>query len=199
MRKSNDLIIDHVMFPVYHNLTFLQDVKKYWDKLKGGSLYSKKMSDRIFILRKHFYIEHISVSNKLPHSEQYWSNSICVEMDTKYWKYYKNPLIKDDNFLTPYAGCGYFLINPNSIYSHKNNKQTLSNIDGSTILISKKLKKTLKNLCGNKWNIPNFIKTDVHLLHNYDIVVIDKNKKLIAPYLQSNFPLLDGTKTEVLF
>jgi hypothetical protein len=173
------------MFPIYYNPYFLTIVKKYWNTF-NSKISSQK--DRIFLYKYSSYIEHISISNKLPDNEQYWSNALCIELDKKYWKFFKNPFIINDNFLTPKAGCGYFLMDPN--YKYSNKKINKSNNNNFIIYISKKLYDELQHLVGLNWKIPSFIKIHKELLHNYDIIIVDDKNKIIAPYLSCNISLI---------
>lgn len=178
----NILSVDHVMFPVYHNPDFLNFTKKYW-KIFSNNITSQNHNTffGVYLFGKDFYVEHLSVNKKLPAPQQYWSNSLCIALDTKYWHRFKKPFFKSEQYLTPYVGCGYFLINPK--YQHKKKSSVKLKI-----LISKSLKKEIEML--TKMKLPSYIKTHKLLLHNYDIVVTSNKNKLVAPLLQSNFPLV---------
>ena len=184
--KNHRLTIDHVMFPIYNNPDFLKVVEDYWKTFKGKVF---KQPNSVFISQNHFYVEHISVDKNLSPEDHFWSNAICLELEKKYWNYFENPLIINDNFLTPYAGAGYFFVNPHYEYTNKKLKNNDSN--SFKILISNNLKKELENIANKKWILPDFVNVHPNLLHNYDIVVLDDNNKLIGPYLQSNFPLVN--------
>ena len=177
------LTIDHVMFPIYDNNNFIATVNKYWKKFNSKV---KNQHDRIFLNTKNFYVEYISVSKKLSPLDCFWSNAICIELDDHYWNMVKNPLIKTDYFITPYAGCGYFFVNSKYKYINRNINKNKNNNNGF-IFISKKLWDELEYLFDIEWRLPNYIIIDKNLLHNYDMFVLDENYKLMAPYLQSNF------------
>ena len=113
--KSNDMVgggkkildVDHVMFPVYNNNKFLEEVANEY-KTNEKYIYSigkqQQSYKGIYLYSKNFYIEHLSTIK----GEYYWSNSIAIILDKKYWSYYKNPVILDDNFMRPTFGSGYF-------------------------------------------------------------------------------------------
>ena len=107
-------------------------------------------------------------------------------MFKKYWDFYEKPMHRDEFFLIPEYSSGFCLISPeyNSLNSKINNHLEQS---GFSIIISELLESKLKNISGEKWTLPIYVKTHKKLLHESDIVVIPKNKKeYIAPFLQSN-------------
>jgi len=176
------LDIDHVMFPIYNNNKFLNEVASEYSKNKeykysiGPQEHSYK---GIYLYSKNFYVEHLSTVK----SEYYWSNSLAIILDKKYWSYYKNPVIINDNFMTPKFGCGYFFVNPE--YKFTNKKKLKSSYDNFTIYISKKLKKELTKIAGLKWLLPYYLKSNSKLCQPYDIIVKDNNK-IIGPLFQTN-------------
>lgn len=94
-----ELIVDHVMFPVYNNNGYLDEVEKelkkyYKSNLNKGS--QNKLYKGIYLHCDQFYIEHLSNTR----GNYYWSNAICIQCDKKYWKYYKNPDSISDDFMT---------------------------------------------------------------------------------------------------
>ena len=131
---NNILEIDHIMFPVYNNNDFLDEVALEYNKNKNyvydiGEQTS--MYKGIYLYSKNFYIEHLSTIK----GQYYWSNSLAILLDKKYWSYYKNPDLIDENFMTPKFGCGYFFVNPK--YKHINKNISKSTYDNFTIYISK--------------------------------------------------------------
>lgn len=188
--KSNDMVgggkkildVDHVMFPVYNNNNFLDEVANEYKKNKKYiySIGKQEPSYKgIYLYSKNFYIEHLSTIK----GEYYWSNSIAIILDKKYWSYYKNPVILDDNFMRPTFGSGYFFVNPE--YKFTNKKNLKSNYDNFTIYISKNLKKELTNIAGLKWKLPKYIKTNDKLCQQYDIIIKDRDV-VIGPLFQTN-------------
>ena len=98
--------------------------------------------------------------------------------------------MKNEHFLTPKFGCGYFIVDPKSPYV-KNLKTKYSkklNRENLNIIISKKLENKLKHLAGHEWELPNYIKTDKRLCQLYDIL-ITANNIVIAPLFHSNIPI----------
>lgn len=176
------------MFPFYNNNKLLNEIKKYYDKLEYISYIEpqKTTFKGLYLMTNRFYIEHLSTIK----GEHNWTNALCIVLDKKYWKYFKNPDIVNKHFLTPKFGCGYFLVDPKSPYV--NWKKTIAknkfNTNNLTILISKKLEKELTNLAGYKWKLPDYIKTDKRLCQLYDILIMD-NSKIIAPLFHSNIPI----------
>ena len=188
--KSNNMIgggnkildIDHVMFPVYNNNDFLKEVANEYNKNKKYVYSIGKQTPGykgIYLYSKNFYIEHLSTIK----GEYYWTNSLAIILDKKYWSYYKNPAIINDNFMTPKFGCGYFFVNPE--FNSTNKKISKSDYDNFTIYISKNLKNKLSNIAGLKWKLPNYIKSNDKLCQPYDIIVKDKDV-IIGPLFQTN-------------
>ena len=106
------LKIDHVMFPFYNNNKLLNEIKKHYDNLGYASYIEppKKTFKGLYLLTKKFYVEHLSTIK----GEHNWTNALCIVLDKKYWGYFKNPDIKNEHFLTPKFGCGYFIVDPKS-------------------------------------------------------------------------------------
>jgi len=181
---ENILKIDHVMFPVYNNNNFLEEVANEYkknDKYVYNIGNQEKLYKGIYLYGKSFYVEHLSTIK----GETYWSNSLAIILDKKYWSYYKNPDMIDDNFMIPKFGCGYFFVNPN--YPYTNDKKNKSDYDNFIIYISNELEYELKNIGGISWTLPKYIKVDNNLKHKYDIVVKDDDV-IIGSLFQSNFP-----------
>lgn len=176
------LKIDHIMFPIYNNNNLLDEIKEEWKKNKNYIIKEGKQNPTfkgIYLQGKDFYIEHLSTTK----SNYYWTNSLAIILDKKYWSYYKNPVLIDDNFMTPEFGCGYFFVNPEYKFTHQNINE--SNYNNFTILISKNLKKELEKIAGIKWTLPKYMKTDKRLCQKYDIFVMDGNK-MVSPLFQAN-------------
>lgn len=183
--KSKVLIVDHIMFPVYNNDAFLDEIKEIWTEKKVGEIERADYDaySAVFFKTRNFYVEYLS-TNK---GDGWWVNRICVEVDTTYWDYYKNPFSKDGNFLIPEIDSGFFLVSPH--YDSVNSKiNTDINYSGFTIYISEILKDKLINVCGLKWELPDYIRTNKNLIYERDIVVVDEDGEYIAPYLQCNTP-----------
>jgi hypothetical protein len=186
---KKELVIDHVMFPVYLNNSFLKVVKKSWEKHKVGKVDIGPQNSSykgVFFGSKSFYVEHLSNVK----SEPYWSNAVYLAVPKKYWSYYKNPALVTKNFLVPYFGCGYQLINPD--YKYINSKVSKGvPYDGFTLLISEALRKEIVNVAGQKWSLPSNGKVRVHekLIRVNEMAVINEKSELIAPLYQPN-PIL---------
>lgn len=184
-----ELQIDHVMFPVYHNDAFLDEVREIWkghnkvDIVEGGEEGEYK---GVYFRSKRFYVEHLSTSK----GNTYWSNNVYVIVSKEHWGRIKNPAKVFEHILIPSFACGYQLVSPEFPYLNSKISQGVT-YDGFTLLISAKLEKDLLNLCGLKWKWPTSLKVKVHegLLHPYDMAVIDEGNTLIAPLYQSNFGL----------
>ena len=182
------LKIDHVMFPFYNNNKLLNEIKKHYDNL-GYASYMEPQNKEfkgLYFFTKRFYVEHLSTIK----GEHNWTNALCIVLDKKYWGYFKNPDMKNEHFLTPKFGCGYFIVDPKSPYV-KNWKIKYSkklNRENLNIIISKKLENKLKHLAGHEWELPNYIKTDKRLCQLYDIL-ITANNIVIAPLFHSNIPI----------
>ncbi len=189
--KTMELQIDHVMFPLYFNNSFLEIVEAEWKKQKVGHVFTEQQNPMFkgtYFQSKSFYVEYISTVKSQP----YWSNTVYVVVPKKYWSFYKNPALLDEHFLLPAFGCGFALVSPefpalNSVIS-----KSIS-YDGFSLLISKMLEQALLNIAGLKWVLPSSGKIRVHdkLLHVHDIVVINESSKLVAPLLQPNPVLRD--------
>jgi hypothetical protein len=187
--EPKELVIDHVMFPVYLNNSFLKVVKKSWEKHKVGKVDIGPQNSSykgVFFGSKSFYVEHLSNVKSQP----YWSNAVYLAVPKKYWSYYKNPALVTKNFLVPYFGCGYQLINPDYKYINSKVSKGLS-YDGFTLLISEALRKEIVNVAGQKWSLPSNGKVRVHekLIRVNEMAVINEKSELIAPLYQPN-PIL---------
>lgn len=184
-----ELKIDHVMFPIYANNSFLEIIEAEWKERTSGKVYSQPQNDffkGVYLRAKSFYVEYLSNVESQP----YWSNAIYVVVPTKYWSYYKNPAMRTEHFLVPYFGSGFQLVSPD--YPNLNEKTSdEETYDGLTILISSALEKELLNIGGQKWILPQSGKIEVHkgLVHPHDIVVINEKSKLVAPLYEAN-PIL---------
>jgi hypothetical protein len=182
-----NIIIDHVMFPIYNNNNFLLEVAKEYkkEKIKFNVGKQNKLYKGIYLFCGDFYIEHLSTTKH----NYYWTNALCIQCDKKYWKYYKNPDSQSEDFMTPKFGCGFFLVSPTSDYVKWRQRNRIS-CGNMIIYVSKKLYDSVKNLCGLMWNIPKYVKVHKLLLQPYDIVVMDKLNR-IAPLFQTNSQIIE--------
>lgn len=184
-----ELLIDHVMFPVYLSNEFLDVVEKDWKRRNVGRVFSQAANPSfkpIYFQSKRFYVEYLSNVS----SEPYWSNAVYVVVPTELWGYYKNPVIRNEYFLVPSFGCGYQLINPE--FPHLNSliaEDKGVNYNGFELLVSAQLHETLLNIAGEKWSLPDWVQIHDKLMHVHDIAVVDEQSKLVAPILQPN-PIL---------
>jgi hypothetical protein len=184
-----ELILDHVMFPVYYNNPFLEVIEDIWRERELGKVFAEPQNESfkgVYLSSKSFYIEYLSNTK----SEPYWSNTVYIVLPKTYWGYYEAPDLMTEHFLTPTFGCGYCIVNPD--YPYLNSVVSRDEVhDGLTVLISSALEKELLRLGGMNWTLPASGKLRVHesLVHPYDMAIIDENSKLVAPLLQAN-PLL---------
>lgn len=184
-----EIVVDHVMFPVYLNNGFLEVVEAEWHAQSLGKVYSQPQNSMFkgtYFESKSFYVEYLSTVK----SEPYWSNAVYVVVPKKYWSYYKNPALSVEHFLVPTFGCGYTLVSPE--FPHLNSVLAKGQTyDGFTLLISKALEQELLRVAGQSWVLPHSGKVRVHekLVHVHDIAVINEKSKLVAPLLQPN-PIL---------
>jgi len=170
------------MFPIYNNNEFLKEVATEYKKNKNYDYKLGKQNPTykgIYLLGKSFYIEHLSTVK----GQYYWTNSLAIILDKKYWSFYKKPDSMSEHFLIPKFGCGYFLVNPD--YPATNDKINKTNYDNFAIYISEELKQKIKTIGGLKWKLPKYIKTSKALKQLYDIIVMDNNI-MIGPLFQSN-------------
>ena len=181
--NTKELIVDHIMFPVYNNDPFLDEMQEIWETKNIGEVERADYDaySAVFFKSKEFYVEYLS-TNK---GDGWWRNKVYIVVDKKFWDYYESPFIKDDFFLVPERTSGYALISPEyNALSSKVNQHI--EYEGFTILISEELKSILLNICGLKWELPPFIKTNKNLIHETDMVVIDEEGEYIAPFLECN-------------
>ena len=187
--QAMELVVDHVMFPVYHNNAFLEVVEAEWRTQSIGKVYSQPQNPVFkgaYFESKSFYVEYLSTVK----SEPYWSNTVYVVVPKKRWSHYKNPALLTEHFLVPTFGCGYALASPE--FPYLNSAVAIGQTyDGLTLLISKALEQELLRVAGQRWVLPPSGKVRVHekLLHVHDIAVINDKSKLVAPLLQPN-PIL---------
>lgn len=181
-----ELIIDHVMFPVYLNNALLERVEPNWKERNAGKVFTQPQNRSfkgLYMSSKSFYVEYLSTVE----TEPYWSAAIYVIVPNEYWDAYESPALKTDHFLIPSFGSGYQLLSPS--FPHLNSEVSKEeSYDGLTILISKALEQELLNIGGKKWRLPANGKVRVHegLHHLHDIAVIDENEKIVAPLLEAN-------------
>ena len=184
-----ELVIDHIMFPVYFNNPFLELIEDIWKEQEVGRVFSEPQNPSykgVYFQSKSFYVEYLSsVKN-----EPYWSNAVYLIVPKEYWGFYKDPALINEHFLIPNFGCGYQLISPEFPYLNSSIAKDIS-YDGFVLLISKELEQELLGIAGQQWSLPSNGKIQVHenLLHVHDMAVINEKSKLVAPLLQTN-PLL---------
>ena len=188
-REPMELIVDHVMFPVYDNNKLLDSIESAWEGKGVGRVFTQPqnaMFKGAYIQSKSFYVEYLSTVETQP----YWSNAIYLVVDKKYWSQYKNPALVNEHFLIPSFGSGYQLVSPDYPYLNSASKQAVE-YDGLQILISKALNDELLRIGGQTWTLPESGIVQVHdgLHHLHDIVVIDDKSKLVAPLYEAN-PIL---------
>lgn len=181
-----DLLIDHVMFPVYMNNPFLEVVEKIWRGRESGRVSAEPQNAAfkgLYFLSKSFYVEYLSNVKDQP----YWANSVYVVVPKEHWGYYKAPALAGEHFLVPRFGCGFTLVSPD--YPHLNSRIAGDeSYDGLTLLISESLKEELISIAGLRWRLPvsGKIRVQEGLFHSHDMAVIDEGSKLVAPLLQPN-------------
>jgi hypothetical protein len=187
--ETMELVVDHVMFPLYFNNQFLDLAEDIWKELKVGKVTAGKQNPAykgVYLHSKSFYVEYISNVKEQP----YWSNAIYFVVPKEYWGFYREPALLTEYFLVPEFGCGYQLVS--SEFPHLNSKVSADvDYDGLVIFISQALEAEITNIGGKKWTLPKSGKVQVHkgLKHVHDIVVINEKSKTIAPLLQPN-PIL---------
>lgn len=187
--EAMELVVDHVMFPLYFNNQFLELAEEVWKDLQVGKVTVGEQNPAfkgVYLHSKSFYVEHISNVKSQP----YWSNAVYLVVPKEYWGFYTEPALLTDHFLTPRFGCGYQLVSPD--FPYLNSKVSADvDYDGLEILISPTLAAEISNIGGKQWTLPKNGKIRVHegLKHAHDIVVINENGKTIAPLLQPN-PIL---------
>ncbi|NOT53661.1 MAG: hypothetical protein HOP18_03560 [Deltaproteobacteria bacterium] len=181
-----ELIVDHVMFPVYFNNGFLEVIEAEWRSQNAGRVYSQPQNPVFkgtYFESKSFYVEYLSTVK----SEPYWSNAVYVVVPKAHWSHYKSPALMTEHFFLPAFGCGYTLVSPD--FPHLNSTVAKNQTyDGFTLLISRSLEQELLRVSGQSWILPRSGKVRVHekLVHPHDIVVINDKAKLVAPLLQPN-------------
>jgi hypothetical protein len=79
-RKAHRLQIDHVMFPVFSNPTFLDMVDAHWTKqehsgaIRRESEVKHSLYSAAYLSGRDFYVEHLTTAE----TEPYWSNAVYV-------------------------------------------------------------------------------------------------------------------------
>jgi hypothetical protein len=181
-----ELQLDHVMFPVYFNNSFLNIVEQVWKGQLSGRVVQMPQNPafkHVLHFSKSFYVEYLSTVQ----SEPYWSNAVYVVVPKKYWSFYKSPALVTEHFLIPEFGSGFQIVSPQ--FPHLNSVEAKGeSYDGFTLLISKALEESMLNIAGQKWVLPSNGKIRVHekLHHVHEIAVINEKSKLVAPILQPN-------------
>jgi len=187
--KSMELVVDHVMFPVYANNELLESIEAAWNEKGVGRVFTQPQNEMfkgVYIQSKNFYVEYLSTVETQP----YWSNAVYIVVDKQYWSHYENPVMVNEHFLIPSFGSGYQLVSPDYPYLNSKSENT-GDYEGLEILISEALHDELLNIAGRQWTLPSNGKVRVHdgLHHLHDIVVIDDSSKLVAPLYEAN-PIL---------
>jgi hypothetical protein len=181
-----ELQLDHVMFPVYFNNSFLNIVEQVWKGQSSGRVVQMPQYPafkHVLHFSKSFYVEYLSTVQ----SEPYWSNAVYVVVPKQYWSFYKSPALVTEHFLIPEFGSGFQIVSPQ--FPHLNSVEAKGeSYDGFTLLISKALEESLLNIGGQKWVLPSNGKIRVHekLHHVHEIAVINEKSKIVAPILQPN-------------
>lgn len=184
--KPLELVLDHVMLPVYFNNAFVDMMEGVWRERQVGKVQTGEQNANfkaVYYVSKSFYVEYLSTVQSQP----YWSNAIYLVVPKKYWSYYKNPALVNEHFLIPEFGSGYQLVSPD--FPHLNRKVAKDvEYDGLTVLISKALEQKILNIGGVKWKLPatGTIKVHDKLHHVHEIGVIDDKQKLVAPLFEAN-------------
>jgi hypothetical protein len=184
--QSMEIVVDHVMFPVYFNNAFLEVIETQWRAQTLGKVYSQPQNPvfkGVYFESKSFYVEYLSTVK----TEPFWSNAVYVVVPKQYWSHYEKPALLTEQFLVPTFGCGFTLVSPE--FPNLNSVVAKGQaFDGFTLLISTALERELLSLAGQRWVLPSSGKVRVHknLLHVHDIAVINDKSKLVAPLLQPN-------------
>ncbi len=181
-----ELEVDHISFPVYNNLAFLDEVEGSWREHGSGRVQMGPQGPQytgVFYLTKNFYVEHLSTAK----NDGYWSNTIYVVVDKKHWDHYENPDSRNENWLKPRMHGGFAVFGPDSLPVQWSRQQPTIPYAGLKLMISSALEDQLKNVCGLKWELPPYLEVDERFLHPYDMAVINEDRRLIAPLHQCNF------------
>ena len=61
---EKELIVDHIMFPVYNNDSFLDEMKKIWEEKGVGEIIKADYDaySAVFFKTKKFYVEYLSTN-----------------------------------------------------------------------------------------------------------------------------------------
>ena len=180
------LKVDHVMFPVYNNPGFLDEVEEAWKRLGPGAFprFSTPAYSNVCYNSKNFMAEHLST----PKGDGYWTNTVFFRVDKKHWDYYENPASRDEISIRPEFRGGYALFAPDAPFEDIHKRTDLA-YDGLTLLISPALEEKLTKLCGLKCELPSCVAVDKKLVRVFEMVVINEKKQLIAPLFQCNYAL----------
>lgn len=182
------LIVDHVMFPIYLGDQLLDEVEWTWRDRGYDKVFrqaKRKEFLPLYCQSENFYVE--CLSNRSTYS--YWSNAVFVVVPKELWSYYKKPAHVSEHFLIPYFGSGYQLVSPD--YPHLNSKLDHSPKERFTLLVSPDLYRVLANIAGKDWDLPDHVKPHDDLKHMHDMAVLDAGDRLVAPLYQAN-PALKG-------
>ena len=150
--EAMELVVDHVMFPVYFNNQFLDVAEESWKALNVGKVAQGRQNSAfkgVYFHSKSFYIEYLSNVKEQP----YWSNAVYLVVPKKYWAFYEKPALVSEHFLVPKFGCGYQLVSPD--FPHLNPKVSADvEYDGLVILISPALESEITQIAGKNGLFP---------------------------------------------
>lgn len=182
------LVIDHVMFPVYLGDSLLGEVEWTW-KDRGYKRVFREAARPEFLplycQSKQFYVEYLS--NRSTFS--YWSNAVFVVVPKTLWGNFKDPAHISEHFLIPYFGSGYQLVSPQLPNLNRNLGSDVD--EGFRLLVSSTLYKVLQNVAGQSWTMPDYVVVHEDMKHMHDIAVLDGKDRLVAPLYEAN-PALRG-------
>jgi len=187
--EKMELVVDHVMFPVYFNNPFVSLMEEVWQEQSKGKVFVGKQNASfkgVYFQTSAFYVEYLSTVK----NEPFWSNALYLVVPKKYWGFYKNPALLTEHFLIPDFGSGYQLVSPDYPYLSKVVSKGVE-YSGLTILISPALEQEITHIGGLQWTLPQDGSVRVHnsLVRPHEMGVINENNKLVAPLFEAN-PIL---------
>ncbi len=187
--EKMELVVDHVMFPVYFNNPFVALMEEVWREQNQGKVFVGKQNASfigVYFQTNQFYVEYLSTVK----NEPFWSNALYLVVPKKYWGFYKKPALLTEYFLIPEFGSGYQLVSPDYPYLNKVIAKDV-NYSGLTILISAALEKEITQIGGQQWTLPKdgSVRVQNGLVRPHEMGVINENNKLVAPLFEAN-PIL---------
>lgn len=174
------------MFPVYMGGDFLAAARTVWEAFGTGDVFDRppnRSFTGLYYQSRDFYVEYAATQV----TEPYWSNAIYLVMDPKHWDHYASPALRTDHFLIPAFGSGYQLVSPD--FPHLNARIAKTGYRGLKTLISPALAAQILSIGGQDWSLPDTLEVHDGLHHLHDIVVINEDRKIVAPILREN-PIL---------